>query len=536
MQTRGHDHPQSPDVVTGPAPGTRRTPSARTVWFGVFVLAAALYVATANRGPQWQDSGLQQLRIVSGQIENTRGLALTHPLQYYLGRAAIRLPIAEPAFAITLISSFAGAIAIANLATAVHLLTQRAAAALIASAALMLSHTFWQHATHTESYALTAALLTTEWLCLAAYARSGRTVLLLVLGLANGLGIANHLLALLATPVDALVIAAALRKKHLATAGAAAAVLWLAGTLPFTLLVASTAAESGEIAATLRSAFFGRYADAVLNVRLSMHTLMLSAGYVVYNFPGFTVPLAICAIYAAWMRPSEPRWLLRVLSIELLIYAAYVFRYSIADQYTFFFPVYLLLALFAGVALAKVMSLKRGTFRAAVVSAAALTAVWTPIVYMGTCAILRSRGVFSSMVGNKPYRDGYRTFFVPWGLGDDAAQRANQQVAALAGADGLVLIADSMMGFGVRYAQAVGGIPATVEIAEAGWANARNTVGKWRDELSAVFEDGRPVVLVPKDRDLPDTGIPGTHWERCGDVYRLISLEARPASAPTTPD
>lgn len=499
------------------------------VWVSAFVVATALYVATANRGAQWQDSGLQQLRIVNGQIENSRGLALTHPLQYYLGRAAIRLPAIEPAFAITLVSALAGAIAVANLTAAIWLLTQRAAAAIIPATALMLSHTFWQHATHTESYALVAALLSAEWLCLAAYARSGRAVFLVLLGLANGLGVANHLLAILVTPIDAVVIGAALRRKKLSARQATTTVaLWLAGTLPFTLLVASQALATGELVETLRSALFGKYSDAVLNISLGPRILMLSAGYVGYNLPGLTVPLAILGVLVAWRHSIFGKWLAPILLAELLLYAAFVFRYAIADQYTFFFPVYMLLTIFAGFGLTRVLTWRRGPLRTTLLAASVLTALWTPIVYLGVCDLMHSRGALQSMVGAKPYRDGYRTFFVPWGIGDDAAARVNIELARLIGVDGLILVADPMIGFGVRYAQAVGRIPSTVEISLIDQTSTSGSEESWRIRLGEAFEAGRPIVQAPRDRDAPELCAPDAIWTRVGDLYRFDGFRTPP--------
>lgn len=171
-------------------------------WLIAFVAALVLYAATANRGAQWQDSGVQQLRIVSSQIDNPHGLALSHPVQFWLGRAAIRTPGIAPAFAITLMSSLAGAIAVANLAATINLLTRNALATVISVTALALSHTFWQHATHTESYTIFAMFLTGEWLCLAAFARFGKTRYLLLAALLSGLGLGAHMMAILTVPMN----------------------------------------------------------------------------------------------------------------------------------------------------------------------------------------------------------------------------------------------------------------------------------------------------------------------------------------------
>jgi hypothetical protein len=498
----------------------------RIVWCGALVVALALYAATANPGPQWQDSGWQQLRVVTGQLEHPRGLALTHPLQYFLGRAALWLPIDEPAFAITLVSALAAAVAVANLALTIQLLTRRPAAACIAATALMLSHTFWQHATHTESYALTAALLTGEWLALAAFATGGRARYLLLVALLNGAGIANHLLAGLALPVDVGVFAWAIARGKCSrrTAGLAA-LLWLVGTLPYSGLVVARMMETGAVWDTLHSALFGAYAGRVLNVHVDLRQLLLSIGYVAYNFPGLLAPVAILGAWIAVTRAWGGRWMARALLVELVAYALFVVRYSIGDQYTFFFPVYLLVALFGGLGLDGILRAESWRAGRLVVGLTGLTAVWTPAVYLGTCSVMRAYGLTPGLVKNKPYRDGYRAFFVPWGRGEDYAVRLNGAVRKLADEDGLVVFTDTMMGMGVRYAQAIGRIPGAVEVVAMRSGASSEQVAEWRSRLREALERGRPVVLIPYDRDRPETCVPEARWQRCGDIYRLAGLE-----------
>jgi len=517
---------QQPDSPGVDAVGSPRDTRALMVWVAAFVVALGLYGGTANRGPQWQDSGRQQLRIVTGELEHSRGLALAHPVQYFLGRMAIRLPISEPAFAITLVSSLAGALAVANLALTVVLLTRSTAAAVISATALMLSHTFWQHATYTESYALVAALLTGEWLCLAAFATTGRSGYLLLVALLNGVGIANHLLAALALPVNAaIIIWAVARGRCSKLSVVAAAALWLLGTSPYTGLVLATIVSSGDAWGALHSALFGAYAERVLNLSLDARQLLLSVGYVTYNFPGLTVPLAILGAYAAFRRRNVHQWLARALLLELLIYAVFVVRYRITDQYMFYFPVYLLLALFAGLGLQRIFMLRARRLQRLIIGMATVTALWTPAIYAGTCAFSRSRGLMASLVKNKPYRDGYRAFFVPWGRGADYPAELNEAVRQLVGADGVVLVGDDMIEAAVRYAQVRASIPQSVDVVRV-WRRATpERVAALRATLERAVGDGRLVVLVPSDRDNPWTYVPEARWARVGDIYRLVTLE-----------
>ncbi len=485
----------------------------------VFLAALMLYIATANRGVQWQDSGWQQWRIVSGQWEHPYGLALVHPLQYWLGRVAIRLSFLEPAFAITLISSLAGAIAIANLVGTLLILTRRLVLALIAGASLMLAHTFWQHATHTESYAIVAALLSAEWFCLAGYATTSRGRYLLGLAFFNGLGLANHLLAGLVTPVDVFVIVRAIRQKHLSVRGGlTTGGLWLIGSAPYSLLMLYTLVQTRDLSGTIHSALFGNYAKQVLNTVIDIRKLAMAVGFVLYNFPGLTIPLAAYALVA---RLAVPRIFTRAIKIQLLIYLIFVIRYSISDQYTFFFPVYMLLVLLAGLGLDRLMTLWPPTRRRALLALAGLTALWTPLVYLATSHLLETRGALKSIVGNKPYRNGYRAFFIPWGVGETYAVDLNRQVERLAGEDGLVLVSDNMIRFGLFYGQAVGCFGKGVEITLIQDTNDQTRIDELKKRIRSYLQSFHPVVLVPSDRDDPRVPWFPAQWRRRGDVYLL---------------
>ncbi|MBN1492205.1 MAG: DUF2723 domain-containing protein [Phycisphaerae bacterium] len=504
--------------------------SARQLWCAAFVAAAVLYVATASRDVQWQDGGWQQYRIVMGQIENEAGLALVHPVQHYLGRLAVwALPL-KPQFAITLVSALAGAVAIANIAAALMVLSRRLGPSVVGAAALMLSHTLWQHSTHTESYAIVAAALTGEILCLSCYGMTRNGRYLIGLAFLNGLGIANHLLASIVTPVDVVLVLLAIRNRSLSRRGGAlAAAAWLLGTTPYSVLVLTTLAQTQDVVGTLQSALFGRYASAVLNVSIRIRTLVLSTGYVVYNFPGLALPLAVYGLVARLHAPTVVR---RALTCELILYAMFVSRYAIVDQYTFFFPVYVLLAVFAGLGLARLLDRLPRRKQALALALAGITVAWTPLVYMTACSVLRSRGAIASLVGNKPYRDGYRAFLIPWGAGERYGTRLNDAAREAAGADGLILVADGMIYFGVRFAQAVGELPETVSVIQVPQTASAQDMATWHALLARCLDEGRPIVLIPRDRDDPQTCLKGAEWLRRGDLYVLAGLE--PVETPTS--
>ncbi len=502
------------------------------LWWCVLGGALVLFVATANRGVQWQDSGWQQLRIVTGELHHPLGLALAHPLQYYLGRAAIQAIPLEPAFAITLLSSFAGALAVASLALTLLILTRRILPALIPAAALMLSHTFWQHATYTESYTIVAALLTAEWLVLALYATTGRGRYLVLLALFNGLGLANHLLAALATPVDLAIIISAVRQRRLSIRAAlAAGGLWIIGGLPYSGLVIATAWASGDPSGTMHSALFGLYASDVLNVRVGARDMLLAAGYIIYNFPGLTLPIAI---YGAFRGTALPRSLARAWRWELLLFVLFAVRYTVTDQYAFYIPIYILLALFSGIGLGRILTADPPKKYRLTLGLALLTALWTPAVYSAAAAVLSARGAASSLVGNKPYRDGYQAFFLPWGVGQTYATELNDHAYSLAGDHGLILYEDGMMRFALRYAQATGRAADAVTVMRIETEAPEEIAAQRRALLVSYLAEGRPVVLAPRDRDQPRTCVAQAQWKRVGDLYLLTGMgppPSRPAAA-----
>lgn len=493
-------------------PDLQRSPplNVHKVWWIAFAAAGLLFIATASRGAQWQDSGLHQVRIITDDITNPFGIATSHPLHFYLGRLFYAsLPI-EPGFAISILSAVAAAIAVANVAMLVLRLTRNHWASAIAAISLALGQTFWQHATHTESYALVAALLTAEWLCVERWLGTNRNRYLLLLFLLNGLGVSNHMLAALATPVDvALLLATVLKRRTGWKLVPGCAFLWALGCLPLLQYMARDYQAGGDLAATVHSALFGNFADNVLNTSLSIRSLAMGAGFIAYNFPGLAIPLAIYGIVRA--RSDAPAPLRRLLIAECIIYTAFVIRYAIVDQYSYFFVVYLFIAVFAGVGIGRMHAWLQPRHWIAALGVALMTSLWTPIVYWTTARILEQRHILSWAAGNKPYRNGYRSHFVPWGLGDDHAEQLNRKLEKTVTPGTTIIIEDPMIEFGVQYARSLGRLPETVQVVGA------NDVP---DVRRFIAKSAGTIILVPRDRDHPQVE-PELSWRRDGDIYIL---------------
>ena len=493
------------------------------LWFVVFIAGLLLYTCTMNRGVQWQDSGWQQCRIVSGQLDHPLGLALTHPVQYYLGRAATKVLPIEPAMAITTVSCIAASIAIANVVLIIFIGTRNRSAALIAGAGLMLSHTFWQHATHTESYAIVTALLTGEWLCWMKFFVHGRRSAILGVAFLNGLGVANHLLAGLAAPVNAVMILLLIRRKEIAKRYVLTApALWILGSLPYSLLIIATFIHTGDLSGTVRSALFGNYASEVLNTQNVLKPFLLGVGYWLYNFPNLIIPLAFVGLFR---QTDIPKTFSRSLKALLVIYLIFVLRYSVKDQYTFFLPVYALTALFAGFGFASLVSASTRKRTRNWFTICLITILWTPALYIVTASVLEKKHAITSMVGNKPYRNGYKAFFYPWGTGQNHATKLNQHAFSLAQPNGLILTERGMIRFALDYDILLGRVPQGVEVMFFSMRDKPEKVDEIRKLLAQYAVENRPVVLIPENRDRPQTCIPEAVWKRNGDLYVLETLK-----------
>jgi hypothetical protein len=485
--------------------------SVRAAWLTVFVLTLGLYAATANRGVQWGDSTHLMYRIATGEVVHPLGLALSHPLHYWLGRGAVLLAGPHP-LVTTLISALAGALAVASVLGCVFTLTRRIGPALFAAASLALASTFWRVSTMTEVYSVSAALLASSCWCFAVYGRDRAPWALWTACLLNGLGGANDLQSGLATPVLAAAVVYELRAGRIRPIDSGlAAGAWLVGVMPYGGLVIAELIASGDLAATLRSALFGKmWADQVLGGGLSLRVLLIDIGYPLLNFPNLLLP---AAAYGLWRArdmgvPVLVRWTFTAI---LIVQALFALRYEIEEQYNFFIPLYVLLAIFGGIGAAAALQWPRARRWLPGVALALLAL--TPVAYAGAAAFSRHFDVLQRFTRNKPYRDDYVYLIIPWAVAERSADVMSRQALHLAGDEGVIIFEDWMARYPVLHS-------AIVE------HRSKPTLLWWESEeaaraMSAAAAARRPVVLVPRDRDQPQSRPPVGGWRREGDLYVL---------------
>jgi hypothetical protein len=450
--------PTSLTEPAGPA-GSRGGAGSWGLWFVVAGLMLAVYAATAQRGPAWQDSGIFQWRILDFDLTGKFGLALAHPLLIILGKAMSWLPFGPPAFRMNLVSALCGAVSAANVALLVRRLSpDRPAAAWVAAGLLGLAHTPWWLSTICESQMVFAALFTTSLHVLVGLVRRPTAGLALILGAVNGLGLLAHDLALLALAVYGLTVialVAAGRLRWYAVVVLAAG--WVAGSSGMLVLVARQAAETGLIPA-VKSALFGRsWQGYVLGG--SPGAVKAGVGYILYNFPNLGLVLAGVGLWALRKGPLRRlRWCFCGLTA---IYLAFAVRYTVMDQFMFFVPFYVMVAVLAGVGLG---SLRAGAYSwAAPVALASLLA--TPALYAAMPAVVRSAGLAVPGRKDLPFRDPSRYWLAPWKSGEDSAGLFARQALADVPAGGTI-IADGTSLYPLLWTRRVDGLGRDVRLLE----------------------------------------------------------------------
>ncbi len=477
-------------------------------WLFVFTFFLIVYSMTASRGVQWQDSGFQMLRVVTGELINVRGLALAHPLHHWFCRAAVWIGLFSPAYAITLVSSIAGALAVANTFGCVWSLTGRGRAAIYAACSLGIANTFWQMATITETYTLVAALLSAEiWALVLFLKQPSRSRLWLILAI-GGLGVANHNLGGLTLPIVAVVGILAVRHKQVTARDfGIGVVFWLLGSLSYSALVVSEVGRSGDFIGTLSSALFGNiYRDDVLNLSLSSSRILINSAFVLLNFPGLLLPLAIVGIVR--IRHGDYRDKVRwVMLAGLAIHLFFAIRFSVVDQHTFFIPTYVFLAVFGGIGFDRLLSL--GSARGRWVGWSALVfLLLTPLFYAAVPGVARRMNVLKDHARNKPYRDDYTYIFTPWSVSERSAEQISGRAIALAGELGLIVVADSMAKPAVLF-----------KLHESPDRDVVVVRDLDPDLLTKSLDESRTVVFVPSSMENPLPPLEKGHWRRDGDLY-----------------
>lgn len=472
------------------APIARLSPRQTSLWVGLS--AFALYVFTGSRTIQWQDSGQFTLRIGLGLLENEWGLAMVHPLHFFLGQIAIRLFPANIPWAVTGVSALGGAITVALVHACVQCATGRNSAAVYAATSLMLAHTFWRFSGLPEVYTLSSALLMLQVYGLLKLQIDPDAWRLIAL--ANGLSWANHNLALLELAVLAPLFLMQWRRKRVTLAlGFRSAGLWLIGSLPYTALILRTMLRRQSILPVLSSALFGyEFSDAVLATTPVWIYTATTLAFVLLSFPGLSLLFTALGIRHRFKTLSP------VLAL-FLIHSLFVLRYNVIDQYTFYIPALALIAFFAGIGFHQV-------HRPLLQKTAWLLLLLQPLLYAVTPALVRTTGLLAPFERHKPYRDDANYLFHPWTLHETSAARIADEALTAAAPDGVLIIEDGMAVYAIQWKQFTRTLPDITLHRPADF-----------EAFHRAALQGRPVIWIPAStQQRAPQG-----WKPDGAVWRL---------------
>ncbi len=406
------------------------------IWLICFVLGAGLYLATAQRGVCWQDSGMHQWRVRTGNYSGNLGLALAHPLYIAASRVLMHIPVGSLETKMNFFSGLGMAVALANLAGAACMITRRKWPALAAVAILALCHSVWWLSTITEVYTWSVAGLTAELWLLAALIRKPRWRLAVGLAIINGLGLCLHNFALLPLPIYAVVIIAlAWRRKLPAWSLAAAGAAWIIGAWPYLSMIMDLAVRTGDIAYAIRSALVGDYGQQVFNVSGASKYLKANAALMSLNFVNFLIPLAIVGWIKLRRVAGGPT--AAAIGAITLIQILFVVRYPVPDQFTFMLPSLVMLALAAAVGLHVAFSARR-LWRNLAIAAVAISIICPPVFYTVAPALARKVAPGFTTAERFPFRDEARYWLTPWKHNERSAELFAAKALAEAGPDGII--------------------------------------------------------------------------------------------------
>jgi hypothetical protein len=421
---------------TGVGPGAR---TAR-MWCLCVLGFSLFYALTSQRGVSWQDSGTFQLRVLTGDCVGKGGLALAHPLYIVAAQILKCIPMGSLAGRLNFFSGLGMAVALANLAAVLRLLTGRRWIGLLIAAMLAVSHTVWWLGTIAEVYTWSVALFTAELWLLTVLVRQPSRRALAGLAFVSGLGLSVHNFALLPLPVYFVVAIVLILKRRLnGLSLAAGAVAWLAGAGLYLGLVIRQAVETGDIGAAIQSALFGRYAAQVLNAAGVSQNFKANMALSALNFISMLGPLAVLGWFG--MRRRLGGMLAGALGAVTVVEVLFFIRYPVPDQFTFILPSLAIVALSAGIGLSILVDgSPRVRFCAVVLCIASILV--PPAFYAAGPTLLSTAGVPISRRRKLPFRDEMRYWLIPWKQNEDSAERFAVSALSESRPDSIIL-ADS---------------------------------------------------------------------------------------------
>jgi hypothetical protein len=507
-----------PELAQNPAGRVEGLPywGSLVAWVLTAALFAGLYVATAQRGAGWQDSGMYQWRVMQADYRGW-SLVLAHPLYIAAGQLLLGIPIGSIEWRLNCFSGLGMAVALANLASLSTFLTRRLWIGVAVAAMVGVAHAAWWVATVAEVYTWTVAGLTLELCILIRLLGKPRRSYLILLFFINGLGWALHNLALLPLPVYVVIGLALVRRGTLPLASLPVAMgAYLLGAAPLLLLIVERLIQGQAVLQVIGETLVGSFGPAVFNTDPAQ-LLSQSTGLVALSFVGFLLPLALLGL--PQLKSLLGRDAAASVGAITLIEALFVMRYNVPDQFTFLLPLLCMLGLCAAAGLWKMSRMSR-KWRNAAVGICLISVLLAPLTFAAGPALLNLAGLQFKRARSLPFRDEVRYWLLPWKNDENSAESFALAALEQAAPDGIIL-ADSTAVYPlllvqrreVRYSRIL--VPT-----RSNPLGADDATGK--DLLAAAA--GRPVYTVsPLAGYTPNALLADASWVPEGVLYRLVA-------------
>lgn len=478
----------------------------------LFLAALAFYLFTLQPSLAWGDGIRLQREVITAEsfiLAEIVGVefapdpfpfarlgvaAWDHPLYVMLGHTLVRLlPAVYNLWLVNLLSALfgAGAITLLFLLCARH--TRSHSASLLAALALAVSHTFWWHAVTPEVYTLFAFLLLLALYWFDTYEQNGRFPYLFASALALGLGIANHLLAVLAIPALILYLLLA-RKSRRDFPLEPSQLFWLAAA--FLLGLSPYLVQFLRLlrSFTLPELLGTAVGTTFLQGSITHSPLLLAqsfASYLIFLFYQF-LPLGILlGLYGWWAGRRACPALWNKAAAFYLVYLAFGLIYRVSDQFAFFLGAHLFWAVAIAIGIAQLQAAVWPDRRRLLTAVLALPVLVMPLFYETAPDLLRAVGINEEVFGvpqvGSGVRDGLAYYINPNKRGDVDAYAFGVQTLTSLPPQAVVLAewyTDTDEYFVLRYFTTVDGLRPDVKLVT------------WTTEDPFNFDSGLALQLV----------------------------------------
>jgi hypothetical protein len=273
---------------------------------------------------------------------------------------------------------------------------------------------------------------------------------LYLLGLCNGLAIANHMFAVIAFACYLVYCIILLKQKHIKFGHLRnIALMWIIGAAPYGYLIVKEIVQGGSFSATMASAFFGKnWLGNVLNVSLSGRLIKENLILMTYNFPSPNILLFFAGIYGL-TKVTHGFGFAKVLLAMLILYFIFAYRYTVPDRYAFFIPFYCLVSVLIGVGFDLLIT----TFKYKTICWIVFIFALLPIPIYLTVPFLAEKFEYNlSTRADVPYRNDYTWFLSPWKIGYHGTEKFAEEVFEKLDPEAVVY-ADNTMVYPLLYMQ-----------------------------------------------------------------------------------